>query len=1464
MANAWVNTKWVHDVHKNLGAAQLWDDHNFLVHVSHSINSLIDILNVMPELQTHMLSGVRHTLKLGINNKRLNNKQQTDAKTIVRMINDILKTPTTEFDSNMIRLYSMIWNPSTRRDREQICDNPTLQNKLYVFGIDSKDQLNKLKTNSEARELFLSLVRISWCSRDTFYGIMNYITPTQTQTNKQTSASQVITDSAKNKLFYEISNDPDFIKEWEKKIDDTQKKIWLACAKWLCDIATKKQNDLYWQAFRDKYYSKFLEENKIDTADWWSQKEAFYKSSHYESYIQNVVKKDIERSVRYADLSKPGGWWLQKNGWKIKPALSDDKKFFTFGIDPKHPIVEPVLPRHAHDKDTKADTILKSITIKDGRNKPKDYYASSKIPVELLNKKWVTITWTAEVKPMMEIKSEMGTNIVFQAPSFNTPVEIDKDELNNLLRSVEPTVAAVAPEVPTVGNFARRTWIAWANVRSAAIPVTWLSAWATVDVHAWPNEFYINAAGPYTTPQPVSNGQQISVVWTALPNVWNVETVTVNIWSEVRTYDVETVAGPALNTEVPTVGNFARRTWIAWVAVRSAAIPVTWLSAWATVEVHAWPNEFYINAAGPYTTAQPVSNGQQISVVWTALPNVWNVETVTVNIWSEVRTYEVETIAAPVWPIVATEVPTVWNFTRRTWLAWVAVRSAAIPVTWLSAWATVEVHAWPNEFYINAAGPYTTAQPVSNGQQISVVWTALPNVWNVETVTVNIWSEVRTYEVETIAAPVWPIVATEVPTVWNFTRRTWLAWVAVRSAAIPVTWLSAWATVEVHAWPNEFYINAAGPYTTPQPVSNGQQISVVWTALPNAWDVETVTVNIWSEVRTYEVETLAGPEILELPTITQPWAFVFSNNPVTVKWTAKADSFVELSDSTGRTLWRVKAVWGDWTLSVWRFPVWNHTLRAVACDPSGTPDPTRFTEISFEVGEVWLQTVTGTRTEINAVVYGETWKQVTIWYRKPWETTWSERSEMMTTNPQTFTRHWLNLTHWTYEVQMKQWTIVSTDTFTIDPHRVLPDMTRLPTSQDRNPVFHGTAEPNEIVQVVYKIPWSKPSDKAIKIPTNTDGSGAWSFTLDNTITWNYSIEVTCAWEKHTINYTSEWISRRPVMDKSALTIKNSDKDFTLSGYIDRRDLDCESVAIFDEDTEIARVPLGKFSMKNLVTRNRSTNSAFSVTLPATLIENDQSKVFTIKPVKHWAVIDKDNISTVTVTKVEDMRNAPREALKEVRANITEVTWTDTPNVTIKWEVWQPNDDRYKIKKVAVWRSTRWTWGLIKRDYQEVNVNDDGSWSLKKTFTNNGKYTYSCAPIIDAEPWWTTLFRKTKTVLWTSSSTTFEVDAERNNQRSKRYNPLSWKRPWGKKKSSSADAWDKKSDKKWADAESETWSGSSSSKWWFFSGLKGLLNGDFLPEPNKSEWKSLVQRSKNIVNGDNDLVNTLEWKKSESK
>jgi hypothetical protein len=702
-----------------------------------------------------------------------------------------------------------------------------------------------------------------------------------------------------------------------------------------------------------------------------------------------------------------------------------------------------------------------------------------------------------------------------------------------------------------------------------------------------------------------------------------------------------------------------------------------------------------------------------------------------------------------------------------------------------------------------------------------------------------------------------PSTAPEVPTVWNFPRRTWLAWVSVRSAAIPVTWLSAWATVEVHAWPNEFYINATGPFTTPQPVSNGQQITVVWTALPNVWDVETITVNIGSEVRTYEVETIAGPEILELPTISEPWAFVYSNNPVMVKWTAKADSFVELSDSTGRTLGRVKAVWGNWTLSVWRFPVWDHTIRAVACDTNGTPDPTRFTEITFEVGEVWLQNVTATREEINAVVFGETWKQVTIWYRKQWETTWNERSEMMTTSPQTFTRLWLDLTHWTYEVQMKQWTIESTDTFTINAYRVLPDMWRLPRSQDRNPIFYGTAEPNEELTINYKIPWT---DEEKEIKVDTDGAWERSFTLLDTITGVYDLKLSCAGENHTINYTSEWVSRRPVMDKKDITIKNSDKDFTLSGFIDRRDLDCESVAVFDGDTEIARVSLGKFSMKNRITRHRSTNSAFSATIAANHIDSDSSTVFTIKPVRQWWIVDDKNISTVTVTKVEDMRNAPREALKTAFVEFNQPDGSK-PQLTLSGKLTQTADAKHKIKKIGIRRHTRWAGRVIKRDYQTVGVNDDGTWSVEKLFKNNWKYTYAAAPVIDAEPISGTWLRKSKEVLGKTTYCPFEVQAEANEWRTKRYNPWTRKRPWGKKKSSSADEWDKKADKKWGDAESGS---GSSSKWWIFSGLKGLLNGDFLPEPSKSEWKSLVQRWKNIVNGDNDLVKALEWKKSESK
>ena len=667
-----------------------------------------------------------------------------------------------------------------------------------------------------------------------------------------------------------------------------------------------------------------------------------------------------------------------------------------------------------------------------------------------------------------------------------------------------------------------------------------------------------------------------------------------------------------------------------------------------------------------------------------------------------------------------------------------------------------------------------------------------------------------------------------------------------------------WRNVEVSVW------WVALPEVTVEP-DGSWQIPVTWLT---AWPVNIQTrmrdaAGTWWEAPVNRLYTCTfAPPTIERPTINKPWSFVYWWAPVNIEWVWEKWNLVVVRD-WATVLGTVRCDSGTWErkLPVGNLTEWNHDLTVTGCDASWTEVVWLTTTLNIIVGYMRMEWLTWTRNDITFRMHWEPNKWYHARRKKESETNRNVTSGLLPAAWQeTIAFGGLTLAHGKYEVECYQddEKTAKKSVFTIDPHRVLPDTTRLPTSQDRNPVFHGTAEPNEVLTIKYKVPWTD-DEKEIKV--DTDGAWEWSFTLPDTITGVYDLKLSCAGENHTINYTSEWVSRRPVMDESMLTIKNSDENFTLSGFIDRRDLDCEAVAIFDGDTEIARVPLGKFSMKNRITRNRSTNSAFSVTLPANLVENDKSKVFTIKPVKNWADIDEKNTSTVTVTKVEDMYNAPREALKEVRANITEVTWTDTPNVIIKWTVGQPNNDHHKIKKVAVWRHTRWTGDVIKRDYQEVNVEADGSWTIKKTFTNNGKYTYSCAPIIDAEPF-STLFRKTKKVLWTSSSTTFEVDAERNKQRSKRYNPLSWKRPWGKKKSSSADEWDKNVEKKWGDGGSEGWG--SGSKWWFFSGLKWLLNGDFLPEPSKSEWKSIVQRWKNIVNGDNDLVKVLEWKKSESK
>ena len=130
----------------------------------------------------------------------------------------------------------------------------------------------------------------------------------------------------------------------------------------------------------------------------------------------------------------------------------------------------------------------------------------------------------------------------------------------------------------------------------------------------------------------------------------------------------------------------------------------------------------------------------------------------------------------------------------------------------------------------------------------------------------------------------------------------------------------------------------------------------------------------------------------------------------------------------------------------------------------------------------------------------------------------------------------LALGHGTYEVECYQddETKAKKSVFAIDPHRVLPDTTRLPTSQDRNPVFHGTAEPNEELTIKYNIPWTA-DEKEIKV--DADGAGERSFTIPDTITGVYDIKLSCAGEKHTINYTSEWVSRRPIIDNDRMNIK---------------------------------------------------------------------------------------------------------------------------------------------------------------------------------------------------------------------------------------------------------------------------------------------------------------------------------------
>jgi len=84
-------------------------------------------------------------------------------------------------------------------------------------------------------------------------------------------------------------------------------------------------------------------------------------------------------------------------------------------------------------------------------------------------------------------------------------------------------------------------------------------------------------------------------------------------------------------------------------------------------------------------------------------------------------------------------------------------------------------------------------------------------------------------------------------------------------------------------------------------------------------------------------------------------------------------------------------------------------------------------------------------------------------------------------------------------------------------------------------------------------------------------------------------------------------------------------------------------------------------MKNMLTANRSSESAFSTLLPASLVALDALETFTVVPVKHDGTVVEDAVTTLHV---EKKKNTAKEAKNKLKA-MSASGYVDPPGVQRK-------------------------------------------------------------------------------------------------------------------------------------------------------------------------------------------------------
>lgn len=1418
--------------------------HNFLRCITQSQESLRTILQSSNEhTLNQMLAWARNSLEHALNDDTIRPNYRTIVDGAIASINRKLWTTVVAFDQEITALYAAIWQPTNERAR--FCNEAGINQKFHAYWIVNWAQFTALQSNPQLVERFLRLCESTWCSPAVIASFREVLLPNTriNQSNSPQTRLAVIAAMRQDPVFEETITNTTFT-------DPAQRELLLAYLDWLRDDVTDAEHIRYREWLYDIYYLPFLQRTgRLQNQNRHQNKADFFASDECQRYIDEIIRPDFDRFNRITNL-RNRNVGVYQNGWRLTG--TGDATGVEFSPTPDSIEVKQN-PRASYDVNSNANNTLKKIDVRDKSKKSIwTFRSNEKVPLDVLRRA-DRVVWTMWVQPQVSMKSLLNNaTVAFEWPEENVTVEMNREQINNLLASVEPWPTITPPASLAV-------W--WPNpsvpitTDSMVLSGTW-EPWRNIEVSVW------WTALPVVTVEP-DGSWQVPVTWlTAWPiNIQTRMSNEAGTWWEPsvhRLYTCTYVAPAAVvpPTEYPVFAPQAKTNVAVSTPVESDPFDVTGITRPTTARCAWW--EISIDGWLSWTAAWtdlPVPVWAQM-ILRTTSSAAHNTRTAcSVDIWGVVKSFFVTTEVAPtIAPLVFSE--PVWSRIDGN-TSTKALFGGTAPQN-LSGW-TIDVRDAAGTVVLTENNLQTTATGLRNRE---IDFVGLPT-WRY-TVRVTLWTQTQDKTMEYTASTQSP----ETPNDFPFPRKDDVALSVVGGApntveSKPVQITNITRPTEVRCASGEFTVDGWATWHaawTAWIMIQPNGFLQVRIAASTEYAEETIaTVAVGTKSSDFIVKTIDTPATIERPTINKPWSFVYWWAPVDIEWVGEKGHLVVVRDgATVLGTVRCDAAWA-WKLPVGNLTEWNHALTVTWCDAS-------WTEVAWLTGTlniiVWymrMEWLTGTRNDIAFTMHGEPNKSYHARRRKEWDTNWHEASGLLPAAGQdTITFGGLDLGHGKYEVDCYQDDAANAKkgVFTIDP---LPATITPLVANQRRQVLTGTGEPGEDGTVKIKIWGNAEETKDIKV----DAAWNWSLQLDDLVSGPCTIEATIAWNTVRQNTNLDIPSRRPQLNHGDIVVHEWRGIFDVSGYLPRECLDCNRVLIKDNAGNTlktldlwTRTRWWAFrdAWRNIADfgRHRRRDNSFETDMNINDLWLDvgKSMPLTIVPFGIDGREHKDEAVTFTVEHREDIRQR--------RATASKPWWIiKTSSVDFEWKApW--------AKRVRLWKEGIGLWHGFLRGKSQIEEIDvvDGKWSANKTILKDGKQSWRVAAVDEQDN------------LGPSSPIEFTMKLPENEGKMPR-----WKKalPWNWRRKNKKGKWEEEgkeekegSEEKWGDEKgwgSEgTWGGSDSEKskkrwlfWWIRDFIKwdnAIVHG--LNKHVPMDWTWLGKFYGGMVTDQNVVVKTLNW------